>query len=88
MLVCNAFAERMVKTFKDEMAEQLIIYNETDLRNCLKEYVEYYNYERSHSSLKYSAPKAKLEANSKRIKGKIVRKKVLDGLITTYSYAG
>jgi hypothetical protein len=86
--LCNIYAERMIRTFREELTDQLIFYGERDLSKCLREYVEYYNAERPNSSLKFSAPKCEFVAESKKLLGKVRRKKILDGLITSYSYAG
>jgi putative transposase len=61
MPVCNCFAERMVRTFREDILDHMIIYNENDLYKILKEYVEYYNKKRTHSSLEFNAPLTKFK---------------------------
>jgi putative transposase len=39
----NAFAERWVRSVRQECLDQTLILNENHLRRVLKEYVEYYN---------------------------------------------
>jgi putative transposase len=44
----NAFAERWVKSVKDECLSRLILFGEASLRRALKEYVDHYHTERNH----------------------------------------
>ena len=44
----NAFAERWVKSVKDECLSKLILFGEASLRRTLREYVVHYHVERNH----------------------------------------
>ena len=44
----NAFAERWVKSVKDECLSKLILFCETSLRRALREYLVHYPAERNH----------------------------------------
>jgi putative transposase len=44
----NAYAERWVKSVKDECLSKLILFGETSLRHALREYTAHYNGERNH----------------------------------------
>jgi hypothetical protein len=44
----NAFAERWVKSVKDECLSKLILFGETSLRRVLREYIAHYHCERNH----------------------------------------
>jgi len=44
----NAFAERWVKSVKDEALSRMILFGENSLRHVLDEYVEHYHTERPH----------------------------------------
>jgi putative transposase len=44
----NAYAERWVRSVKDECFSKLILFGERALRHALQEYVEHYHQERSH----------------------------------------
>lgn len=46
----NAFAERWVKSVKDECLSKLILFGETSLRRALREYLVHYHVERNHQS--------------------------------------
>jgi putative transposase len=44
----NAYAERWVRSVKDEALSRLILFGEASLRHALHEYVEHYHHERNH----------------------------------------
>ena len=52
----NAIAERMVRTFRNDCLDHLIVMNEQHLVALLKEYTDYYNTHRPHRSLDLQAP--------------------------------
>jgi putative transposase len=47
----NGVAERFVGTVRQELLDHVIVFGEDHLRRLLREYVEYYNAERVHTSL-------------------------------------
>jgi len=44
----NAYAERWVRSVKDEALSRLILFGEASLQHALHEYVEHYHHERNH----------------------------------------
>jgi transposase InsO family protein len=48
---CNAFAERFVRSIKDECLDRVILFGETSLRRALREYVAHYHTERNHQGV-------------------------------------
>ena len=46
----NAFAERFVRSIKDECLDRMIFFGEASLRHAVTEYVEHYHHERTHQS--------------------------------------
>jgi len=48
---CNAFAERFVRSIKDECLDRMILFGEASLRRALREYVSHYLSERNHQGL-------------------------------------
>ncbi len=44
----NSFAERLVKSVKEECLSKLILFGERSLRHALKEYVAHHHHERNH----------------------------------------
>jgi transposase InsO family protein len=47
----NAYAERWVRSVKDEVLSQLILFRERALRHALKEYVTHYHQEHPHQGM-------------------------------------
>jgi len=52
----NAFAERWVRSIKDECLSQLILFGEKSLRHVLKEYMAHYHTERNHQGIENVIP--------------------------------
>ena len=48
---CNAFAERFVRSIKDECLDRMILFGEVSLRRVLREYVTHYHTERNHQGV-------------------------------------
>jgi len=48
---CNAFAERFVRSIKEECLDRMILFGEASLRRALTEYVAHYHAERNHQSV-------------------------------------
>ena len=44
----NAYAERWVRSVKEECLSQLILFGEASLRHALTQYVEHFHHERNH----------------------------------------
>jgi len=44
----NSFAERWVKSVKEECLSKLILFGEKSLRHALREYVVHHHHERNH----------------------------------------
>ena len=47
----NAFAERFVKSIKEECLERMIFFGEDALRTAIREYLTHYHAERNHQGL-------------------------------------
>ncbi|MGB5406987.1 MAG: integrase core domain-containing protein [Thiogranum sp.] len=48
---CNAFAERFVRSIKDECLDRMILFGEASLRRALRAYVVHYHTERNHQGV-------------------------------------
>ena len=48
---CNAFAERFVRSIKDECLDRMILFGGASLRRALREYVAHYQTERNHQGV-------------------------------------
>jgi putative transposase len=77
----NAYAERWVRSVREECLDQIIVLNERHLRYVLKEYVEYFMKRRPHLGLKQQIPENREEP---RATGCIRSRQVLGGLIKDY----
>ena len=47
----NAYAERFVRSIKEECLGRMIFFSEEQLRVAVREYVEHYHFERNHQGL-------------------------------------
>ena len=47
----NAFAERFVRSIKEECLERMIFFGEDSLRTAVREYLDHYHAERNHQGL-------------------------------------
>jgi len=48
---CNAFAERFVRSIKEECLDHVILFGEASLRRALREYVVHFQTERNHQGV-------------------------------------
>jgi transposase InsO family protein len=80
----NAVAERVIRTFRNECLDHLIILNEQHLRAVLAEFVRYYNTERPHRSLVLDTPRPAVRPAT----GPIHSRPVLGGLHHFYERTG
>lgn len=77
----NAYTERWVRTVRHECLDQILIFNESHLRQVLDEYLAYYNSRRPHQGLEQQSPipRAKPMAT-----GVVSKRQVLGGIINDY----
>ena len=78
----NAYAERFVRTIRQECLNRLVFFGEASLRRAVEEFVIHYNGERNHQSLanKIIQP----ERTEFPCIGRIHRRKRLGGLLNYY----
>jgi transposase InsO family protein len=79
----NAVAERVVRTFRAECLDHLIVLNERHLHALLTEFIHYYNTERPHRKVTLEMPVPR----SAPVAGKVVSRPILGGLHHAYSRA-
>ena len=77
----NGYAERWIRSLRQECLDRVIILNEAHLHWVLAEYVRYHNQRRPHQSLQHLPPEA---PDAYPCEGKIVARRVLGGLINGY----
>ena len=81
----NAFAERFVRSIKEECLSRMIFFSEKQLRTAVREYVEHYHKERNHQGLENRLIDPDAEAASGA--GEVVRDSRLGGLLNHYRRA-
>jgi putative transposase len=79
----NAYAERFVRSIKDECLNRVIPLGEHHLRRTIAEYVEHYHRERNHQGLENRL----IHGVAPRSVGKIRRRSRLGGLLNYYERA-
>jgi putative transposase len=81
----NAFAERWVRTVREELLDHLPILSGAHLRSVLRDYVKFYNTRRPHQGLTaHSPPQSTSEPLQQ---GAIVRSDLLGGIVHDYHRA-
>jgi transposase InsO family protein len=79
----NAYAERWVRSVKEECLSRLILFGEASLRHALQEYVEHYHHERNHQGKK-NVLLLPLARAGERHTGSIYCRERLGGLLNYY----
>ena len=77
----NAFAERWIRSVREECVDQLLILNERHLHHVLTEYTPYFNHARPHQGLSQQCPVATKHAV---LQGLVQRRDVLGRIIHDY----
>jgi transposase InsO family protein len=77
----NAFAERWVRSIREECLDHILILNESHLCRVLKEYLEYYNHARPHQGIDQGFP---VSGPIRTQRGPVRRRDVLGGVIHDY----
>jgi len=77
----NAYAERRVRTVREECLDHFLVLNERHLGRVLTDYLAYYNQARPHQGLQQQTP---IPYTPGKPDGKIRHRAVLGGLIRDY----
>jgi putative transposase len=77
----NAFAERWVRSVREEVLDKLLIMNQAHLQRVLTEYVAYFNQERPHQGIEQRCP---IPIKRGLRNGAVKRRDVLGGIIHNY----
>ena len=84
-LETNAYAERWVRTAREERLDLILILNSSHLRRVLLEYIDdYYNVARPHQGIEQRTPMPRRQPINT---GIVRRRKVLGGIINDYHRA-
>ena len=77
----NSFAERWVRSVREECLDHILIINQNHLHRVLKEYVNYYNHHRPHQGIHQQFPISGPRHNRY---GLVRRHNILGGIIDDY----
>ncbi len=84
----NAYAERVIRSVRDECLDRLLILNERHLAFVLTRYLDYYNHQRPHQGLAQQPPQPRGRRPSAPAAPERVRcRPVLGGIIRDYAVA-
>jgi transposase InsO family protein len=78
----NAYAERFVRSVKDECLDRMIFVGQASLRGAVREYVEHYHEERNHQGLDSRLIRSRETAAAS--DGGVRRKERLGGILNLY----
>jgi transposase InsO family protein len=82
--VANAFAERWVRTAREDCLDHLLVLSRRQLESVLGQYVRHYNRARPHRGLQLAVPEPRSEQGEG---GTVCRHDVLGGIIHEYQRA-
>jgi putative transposase len=77
----NAYAERWIRSVREECLDKLLIINQTHLRRVMHEYIEFFNTARSHQGIDQQIPTPKTIHETT---GPVRCRSVLGGIIHDY----
>ena len=81
--LANSIAERVVRTFRQECLDHVVVFNERHLLALLTEFVCYYNHDRPHRTIELEAPVPRPPISH----GDVVSRPILGGLHHVYARA-
>lgn len=82
----NAFAERFVRTVRNDCLDHLLVVSQRHLEAVITEYIRHYNEARPHRSLQLDQPLSR-PASSATPDGEVICRDVLGGIIHEYGRA-
>src|SRR5882757_10065406 len=80
----NAFAERFVRSIKEECLDRMIFFGEASLRHAVTEYIEHYHAERPHQGIGNVIPFPAVQNDNQLRDGPVVCRERLGGLLRSY----
>ena len=82
----NGLAERWIESCRREILDEVIPFNEGNLRRILHDYVRYFQEDRLHDSLEKDAPNRRILEHRPGVNAKVVSIARLGGLHHRYSW--
>jgi putative transposase len=77
----NAYAERWVRTVREECLDHILVLSEGHLLRILKTYIDYYETARPHQGLNQQTPVLQKQSHES---GPVYKRKILGGIINDY----
>jgi putative transposase len=77
----NAYAERMIRSVREECLDKLLIFNQAHLRRVMRDYTEFFNTARPHQGIAQQIP---IPQTSHQADGPVRCRNVLGGIIHDY----
>ncbi len=77
----NAFAERWIRSVREECLDKVLIINQAHLRRVMREYIAFFNTARPHQGINQQIP---VPPASRAARGPVRCRKVLGGIIHDY----
>ena len=77
----NCYAERWVRSVREECLDKLLIFNEAHLRHVMRDYIVYYNTARPHQGIGQGIPIPRSPSDTR---GPVRCRKVLGGILHDY----
>ena len=77
----NAYAERWIRSVREECLDKLIIVNQPHLKQIMGEYIDYYNTARPHQGIDQQTP---IRSPFCKESGRICCRDILGGIIHDY----
>lgn len=77
----NAYAERVIRSFREECLDKLLIINQSHLGRVMREYNRFFNTARPYQGLEQQTPNPRIASDSK---GAVRCRAVLGGIIHDY----
>ncbi len=82
----NGIAERFILSVRNDLLNQMIIFNEDHLRRLMREYIDYYNKDRCHLSLDRDSPLGRHIQNKPSRHAEVISISKLGGLQHRYDW--
>jgi transposase InsO family protein len=77
----NCYAERWIRSAREECLDNLLIFNQAHLRRVMRDYIAYYNTARPHQGIDQNIPIPRLLSDAR---GPVRCRKVLGGILHDY----
>ncbi len=77
----NSFAERWIRSAREECLDKLLIINQAHLRRVMPEYIDYFNTARPHQGIDQQIPIPKINRETT---GPVRCRHVLGGILNDY----